>query len=306
GISYPSTIVGEQLAIEMLNKSIHLDSSYAPAYAELGFRRQRFGVSILDRETINQAEQAYLKALSLNKELFTALGYLAMLYTETARTEQAMELATQMLKINPNNAFGYFSLGYVYRYAGMLKESEHEFEKALALEPKNPKLRTVGLTYLYLGKYKKAMAACDLDPESNWSIAIRGEIYLRQNQTEKAMEYFDRFLALEPEGHGGKVKGRKAFVEGNHQEGLRVTRQWEQQRPCDSEDWYFLATHYGLFSDKAGCARALQKAIEGGFFNYPFMLKDPFLDSVRGDPEFQRVLTMAKTKHEAFQKRFFP
>ncbi len=36
------------------------------------------------------------------------------------------------------------------------------------------------------------------------------------------------------------------------------------------------------------------------------MITDSFLDSVRDDPEFQRILDMARAKHEAFKKRFFP
>jgi hypothetical protein len=61
-----------------------------------------------------------------------------------------------------------------------------------------------------------------------------------------------------------------------------------------------------LLGDKEGCARTLQRAVDGGFFNYPFMLTDSFLDSMRGDPEFQRILKLAKAKHEAFKKRLFP
>ena len=65
-----------------------------------------------------------------------------------------------------------------------------------------------------------------------------------------------------------------------------------------------VADHYGLLGDKTGCVRVLKNAVEGGFFNYPFMLRDPFLDPVRDFSEFQRVLTQAKEKHEAFKKKF--
>ena len=37
-ISYPITNEGDRLAIEMLNKSIELDSTFAPAYDQLGYR----------------------------------------------------------------------------------------------------------------------------------------------------------------------------------------------------------------------------------------------------------------------------
>jgi len=36
------------------------------------------------------------------------------------------------------------------------------------------------------------------------------------------------------------------------------------------------------------------------------MLRDPLLDTVRDDSEFQQVLAMAKEKHETFKKKYFP
>jgi len=38
----------------------------------------------------------------------------------------------------------------------------------------------------------------------------------------------------------------------------------------------------------------------------PFMLTDSFLDLLRDDPEFQKVLDRAKKKHLAFKRKFFP
>jgi hypothetical protein len=80
----------------------------------------------------------------------------------------------------------------------------------------------------------------------------------------------------------------------------------EEANPTDSdsEHWYLIGNAYGLLGDRTGCARALRRAIEGGFFNYPAMLKDPLLDPVRDDPEFNQVLALAKEKHERFKRSF--
>jgi hypothetical protein len=74
----------------------------------------------------------------------------------------------------------------------------------------------------------------------------------------------------------------------------------------DGEQWYHMANIHSLLRDRAGCVRALQRAVDGGFFNYPFMVRDPFLDSARGDARFQRIIAQAKVRHDAFMKRFFP
>jgi len=306
-ISYPLSIEGHSLAIEALKQSIQLDSTYAPAFCELGYRTDLLAQSALGAaEEYNKSEQFYLKALSLNSQLLSALTNLSGHYTDVGRNEKAIDLARRALKINPNNAWTHFILSYIYRYAGMLNESEQEVEKALTFHPNNPRFRSVGLTYLYLGKYKKALEAFDLDKGSVFALRGKGTTFLREGQRSLAIDCFNRVLELEPEGQSGlNVAGIKAYLEGNNEEGLRTTHRWEQEATYDAETLYGIAINYSLLGDKAGCVRVLRKAVDGGFFNYPFMLRDPFLDPVRDDLEFQRVLAMAKAKHETFRKRFF-
>jgi hypothetical protein len=44
--------------------------------------------------------------------------------------------------------------------------------------------------------------------------------------------------------------------------------------------------------------------VNGGFFNHAFLLRDSFLDPVRNDPTFQRILAQTRAKHEAFEGGF--
>ncbi len=307
-ISYPLSNEGDKLAIEMLKKSVELDPNYAPANDQLGNRTQRLAqYGLLDPEETQKAENYYLKALSLNKELLSALGNLAVLYTDTGRTEEAVELTRRMLEINPNNADAHFSLGYIYRYAGMLNESVQEMEKAVTLDPKNSSFRSIVITYRFNREYEKAIETSKIYKDSVFILGHVGATLLQQGNRKQAVEYFDRVIELEPDGLLALwVSGIKAFIEGNIEEGLKAGRKFEQINISDAEAWYHFAENYGLLGDKEGCVRTLQRAVDGGFFNYPFMLTDPFLDSVRDDPEFQRILKMANVKHEAFKKKLFP
>jgi hypothetical protein len=111
---------------------------------------------------------------------------------------------------------------------------------------------------------------------------------------------------LEPEGLiAGWITGYKALIEDNINEGLKATHKIEQANISDAEAWYHFAENYALLGDIEGCIRTLRRAVDGGYFNYPFMLTDSFLDSIREDPEFQKILSEAKEKHLAFKKRFF-
>lgn len=71
----------------------------------------------------------------------------------------------------------------------------------------------------------------------------------------------------------------------------------------DGENWYNMSQQYGLINDAAGVSRTMRRAIERGFYNYPLMLHDPVFSSVRGEPEFTRVLELAKSRYEAFKEQ---
>lgn len=306
-ISYEHTNEGDKLALALLEKSIELDSTYAPAYNQLGDRLRKLAIyGLLGPEASLRSEKAFLKALSLNSEHIGALSNLAMTYTETDRILEAVELSRQILEVKPNSAEAHFSLGYIYRYSGMNDEAIREMEKAIALDPKDQSFRSINMTYLFSGKYENAIEAGRLFDESSYIIMIEGLALSKLGRKMEAIACFDRVIELDPDSRQAIVsKGTKAFLEGNFEEGLSHSRNYEQHQSADGEAWYFNCFLYGMMGDTDGCTRCLDKAIDEGFFNYPLMSTDSYLDSVREDPEFQKVLQKAKEKHLAFKERFF-
>jgi len=307
GLAFPLTVEGNQFATEMLTKSIELDSTYAPAYSQLADRLHRvavFGKS--DSEKYKRVEKIYLKAISLNNDLIRAQAGLAMYYVETARIEDAVEISNRLLEINPNNADALFSLGYSYRYAGMDQESILKMEKALVNDPRNPRFRSLSLSYYNIGEYEKAFKVFELLESSDWVIGMKGFLFFKLGRNEKALEIFNQFINKEPDSFWGLASTTyKAIIQGDTLTGLQTLQKREQFNITDSEPIYYNACDYALLGDKKGCLKALQKAVDRGYFNYPAMLRESNLDSMRDDSEFQKVLEKAKEKHLAFKKRFF-
>lgn len=306
-LSYPLSGDGDQMAIEMLNKSIALDSVYAPAFAELGFRIQRLAFfEMMDSDKFNRAEQNYNKALDLNPELLSALGYLAILYTENDRTEEAIEITRKMLEINSNNAAAHFSLGYIYRYTGMLHESVEEMEKALEIDPKNPNYGRIGVSYLQINEFDKAFKAFSLGKETSYVLVWQAGTLFRKGDYKGAVELYDRVIERNNEPYIlNFCIAAKAFIEGDIETGLQATKRIEEANLGDSEGWYYLSTNYAILGDKSGSIRCLQKAVDKGYYNYPFMNADPQLELIRGTQEFNLILEKAKEKHLYFKNKFF-
>lgn len=312
-LSYPLSADGCLLAIDMLKKSIALDSTYAPVYVQFGGRNNRIlSYGTLAQRQPNTPEFYYLKALSLNKNQLDALISLASRYTEIGRTNDAMTTIRKALVLNSNNAAAHFFLGYIYRYAGMIDESIEEMEHALLLYPANPNFRSLGITYMNAGKSEKALKAFALDKGSTWELGWQLPLYYGLHKYDKVIAAVEKIYELDPEGFWTfYAKSYRAAVEGNQADGIAAVRQIEASNMdnegniIDGEASFFNAFAYIINGSEEGALRCLKKAVDNGYFNYPYMLNEPAFTPLRDNDEFKAIMSKAKSKHDAFKKSFF-
>ena len=297
-------------AIQMLEKSAAIEPNYALTWAHLGRAYTtnaslRFG----GREDYAKAQAAYEKAIALNPSLVEPRVYMANLLTDTGRVEEAVPLLRSALQISPNNAEAHWELGYAYRFGGMLEESVEECEKARQNNPQ-VKINSSALnSYLYLGDYQKFMQSLP----ANDSVYILfyhgfGEYYL--NNYAQAAKDFDRAFEMEPSllpADVGKAFSYSIKHEDGH--GLKLLHETEarieEQGVTDAEGIYKVAQAYAVLGDKTSALHMLRHSIGGGFFCYPYFVRDPLLQNLRNEPEFLTLINQARQRHEEFKAKFF-
>jgi serine/threonine protein kinase/Tfp pilus assembly protein PilF len=305
-VAYPLDRDGNQMAIEMLEKSLRLDSLYAPAWKALSLRTHLAGYWQLGGMTYFERARQYLhKALELNPQLLPALSDLVLLNTDMGETERAMEVSERILAINPRSADGHFARGYVLRYAGMLEESMASMSVALEIDPTNPRFRSAAWTFAANKEYDRAIEVFYLGSEPlAW--AWEGEIAKRRGDFDRARAMLTKAIAADPEDITGLwATGVLSALDGDYQRGVEAGRKWEEADLPDAEGWFFLAGLYCINQDVEKCISILDGAVDRGYFAYPHLLECRFLDAARGDARFDEVLEKARLKHEAFKARFF-
>jgi TolB-like protein/DNA-binding winged helix-turn-helix (wHTH) protein/Tfp pilus assembly protein PilF len=298
------------LAIGMLEKSASLEPRYALTWAHLG-RAYTAAASFQlgGRGQYQKAEAAYEKALALQPDQIEARIYLANLFTDTGRVEQAVPLLTKAVETNPNHAEAYWELGYAFRFAGLLQESVSACEHARRLDP-SVKLTSSALNaYLYLGQYDKFLASLPQDRDSAFIVFYRGfaEYYMRN--LHAAVEDFQRAFELDPSFlHSLIGKALMYAIENKASDGIalldRTAGTIEQRGVGDAEAMYKVGQAYLALGDRPSALRFLRRSVEGGFFAYPYMKSDPLLAPIHPDPEYVRILTAAQQRHDAFARSF--
>lgn len=297
-------------AIDMLEKAAAIDPNYAPIWAHLG-RAYTTNASLHfgGREHYVKAEAAYEKAMALNPGLIEARVYLSNLLTDTGRVELAVPLMRSVLQENPGYAEAHWELGYAYRFGGMLRESVMESERARQDNP-SVKINSSAMNaYLYLGEYDKFIQSLP----SNDSVYVLfyhgfGEYHLG-NLSEAAHD-FDRTYKMDPTLLPANVgKALSYAIQGEGPKGLALLHVTEgraaERGVSDAEILYKIGQAYAVLGDKPSALRLLHSSIEGGFFPYPYFVRDPLLDSLRQEPQFNVLMRQARERHEQFKARFF-
>jgi len=297
-------------AIEMLEKATALEPNYAPAWAHLG-RAYTTNASLQfgGSEQYGKAQVAYEKAIALSPALVEPRIYMANLLTDTGRVEQAVPLLRSVLHDSPNNAEAHWELGYAYRFAGMLEESVAECEKARQNNPAVKRCSSAINAYLYLGEYEKFLESLPVN-DSVYIQFYRGLAEYYTNQREQAARDFDNAFARNPSLLPVNVgKALSYSIKHDNAPGLKLLRQTEEKIEergvSDAEGLYKVAQAYAVLGDKVSALHMLRHSIGGGFFCYPYFMRDPLLQSLRGEPEFHTLMNQALHRHEQFKTTFF-
>ena len=299
------------LAVQMLRKSTELEPGYASAWAGLGRAHSanasfEFG----GRDGYQNAQVAFEKALSLQPSEMEAQIYMANLLTDMGKVERAVPLLRQALQINPNHAEVHWELGYAYRFAGMLKESAAECEMARQLDP-GVKLNSSALnSHLYLGDYDTFLNSLPRNTDAALIIFYRGFGEYHKKHWDRATKEFNAAYELRPallQARVGKALSEvMAKRNGKALEMLHdMESKIEDRGVRDAEASYKIAQAYAVAGDKKSALRVLGRSIENGFFSYPYFVTDPLLVTLRGEPEYARLMTLAQQRHDAFKKLLF-
>ncbi len=287
-------------AVAAGRRAVSLDPELAEGHAYLGWALQSAG----DREA---ALEALLRAVELNPNLSEALAALATLYAWSfGRLDEAVRWWTRAHERDPINTYILSQAGLVYLHLGMHTQARNLLESAVVFDP--------GLSYAYYhlanaeldrGRTEEARAQLQrmlaAGASASDALIFAGHVTAGMDDLAAARRYLERGLAGAP-SDVPKIEGtmllawilRKSGESERAQILMRNAAAWLDRRwdgsPRRNEDYVNLAIIRVLEDDREGALRAMDEGVKRGWRFINYRPNDPVLNSLRGNPHFDRLM----------------
>ena len=79
--------------------------------------------------------RAFKEAIRMNPELVEAYVSLGIMYRETGKEQEALQVFQKAVRINPSHALAHYNLGEIYLEMRLKKKAKAAFIKAIDLKP---------------------------------------------------------------------------------------------------------------------------------------------------------------------------
>jgi eukaryotic-like serine/threonine-protein kinase len=291
-------------AVQACNRAITIDPNFAEAYNAMQKVYGYHGWFQKSCETLK-------KAVELNPNYVPALTNLGVSYLNQGKPDQALPWLKKSIVLDPVMAFPYASMGETYFALDDIPLAEQYLNKSLELQPDfvYPHQDFVEI-YLAQGKNQlareQAQKALSIDPESNESLAYAGSVELSSGNYEKAKAYLEKSLTP-----GWKVQlgfalwklGQKDEAEKLFQ---KILQSGQDRVSRGDESWtlrYGIAAFHAIHDNKPEAYRWLQQAIDAGAIYYRLMSRDPLLENLHGDAQFQKMMAQVKVRVDEMRRR---
>jgi serine/threonine protein kinase/Flp pilus assembly protein TadD len=258
-----------EYAVQMFEKAIEIDSSYALAYSAIAVASSLL-YTYFDMRAVNsiQADVASRKALELAPDLAEAHLARAIALRLGEHADEADQEFESAIKLDPKLFDAFYFYGRVRKFEGRYAEAVKLLERASQLQPEDFQAPAfLAGAYAGMGLRAEATAArrravmlieqrLDLNPDDARAYNLGATTLAKLGNIPRAMEFAAKSLSMEPD---------------------------------DPLVLYNLACLYALVDKREEALGYLERAVKNGFGHRESMANDPDLDSIRKTPWFQAI-----------------
>ena len=296
--------------LEMFEKATALDPSFVAAfvYKSLSNYLKLDTGQSNDPALLEKAELEALRAIKIDENDPEAHAILSMIYLRQGMRELSYKEAKNAIDLNPREVGGWLTLVNVYEFYGLLDKALKAVEEILDIDP-----------LFWSAHHKKAVILCmqekneeslrilddilNLYPANLFLLLDKAWAQMMLGRLSDARATVDKTKDVAPQNF--RVNLAEALLlalENKPDESTKLMTpellQYATNAPFQT--WWprQISTQLGEL-DKA--ILWIERQIEFGNENYPFLVRDPFINKIRDLPRFNDILEKLEANWKRYQ-----
>jgi tetratricopeptide (TPR) repeat protein len=182
----------------------------------LGKKESQKGYILFQEGKYEEALHEYQAAVLKNPEEANHYYNLGVTYMALGRNKEAIEAFKKTINVQPGNLLALKSLGQLFAKEKEYKQASHYLSLAANISSSDPEVfYNLGVSLLNMANYPGALDAFQktIACQKNYGDAYYqlGLLYLNQNEKDKALINFEKFLEISPDD--SKVPNVKKMIE---------------------------------------------------------------------------------------------
>ena len=259
-------------------------------------------------DELNLAREHFQRALEIDPDYALALAGLAsvdaMYYrnvdSDSAFLDRALDYARRARAIDPKLARAHSATGEIHAVRYEYAEAEPWFREAVHLQPDEPSFHD-NLSWILT--YKTPPEGVEAEAESREALRLSprfaaahyhlGRALLAQDRIDEAMESFEYAAELGRASDLGDIGiGQAWLARGDYTRALDTFEGGDGgETPLEL---VYRATAVTGLGNKDEALTLLERAVEGGYRDLPYLRASRYFDPLRDDPRFEALLSSAQ------------
>jgi DNA-binding winged helix-turn-helix (wHTH) protein/TolB-like protein/tetratricopeptide (TPR) repeat protein len=295
--------------IQHLTNAVTRDPAFSLAHATLSFvcatRHYEFDPA---RVWLEKAEFHCQRALELDPDLAEGHVANAFLLWGPSKNFQHLEAITELrraLALQNNLPHAYNRLGTILAHIGLLDHAREMYERGRPFHPKKAVSHSIVQVYIWSREYELAREEIQKwraeNPGNKYPVYFAPQLAMMTGDWKEAKLLLDEAAQLLPdEPLIVSLQGLFYALTGKAKPALECMAQ-----ACTSpksfghahHTYYQIACILAVLERREAAFEWLERSVSAGFACWPFFLKDPCLQNLRGLPQFEVLVSSLQAKY---------
>jgi serine/threonine protein kinase/tetratricopeptide (TPR) repeat protein len=294
-------------AVEHFGNAIELDPAFALAHSGLGVC---YSTRVFDKfgkpEDHERAAAAFAKALALDSQLLEARLHMVFSYLARGEKQKARTEIEVLLQEAPNDAAVHRVAATLYRLEGKHEQALRSFARAASLNPEERVNAYYNRARVFnsLGRKEEALDELDkasaIEPDHPLIKTIRAFMLYYRSETAGAADLVREVLLSHPEMDSIRPLLAMCLSRQGEHEAARaaLTERVKASAAADPDIAYWLASAFALEGDRDEAFKWLERAINLGREDRSWFEMDPDWELLRDDPRFLELMNRIETERQ--------